>query len=83
MNEFNSLKIIKESILKNFLNIIYEKYSSSTAIYHTERHALDVLQTIYIYTFKTDLIKMINLNYIDILSLGLASIAHDLSHPGY
>ena len=81
--QFDQLKIIKENILKNFLNILYEKYSSSTAIYHTERHALDVLQTVYIYTFKTNVINMIKLNYLDILSLGLASIAHDLSHPGY
>ena len=83
IEQFDQLKIIKENILKNFLNILYEKYSSSTAIYHTERHALDVLQTVYIYTFKTNVINMIKLNYLDILSLGLASIAHDLSHPGY
>ena len=83
MQQFDKLKIIKDSILKNFLNIIYQKYSSSTAIYHTERHALDVLQTVYIYTFKTNVINMIKLNYLDILSLGLASISHDLSHPGY
>ena len=83
MEQFDKLKIIKENILKNFLTIIYEKYSSSTAIYHTERHALDVLQTVYIYTFKTNVISLIKLNYLDILSLGLASIAHDLAHPGY
>ena len=83
MEQFDKLKIIKENILKNFLTIIYEKYSSSTAIYHNERHALDVLQTVYIYTFKTNVISQIKLNYLDILSLGLASIAHDLSHPGY
>ena len=83
MKQFDTFSIIKEKTLKNFLNIIYDKYSSSTAIYHTERHALDILQTVYIYTFKTDVISMINLTYLDILSLGIASLCHDLSHPGY
>ena len=83
MKQFDTLSIIKEKTLKNFLNVIYDKYSSSTAIYHTERHALDILQTVYIYTFKTDVISMINLTYLDILSLGIASLCHDLSHPGY
>ena len=83
LEQFDQLKIIKEQILKNFLNKLYEKYSSSTAIYHTERHALDVLQTVYVYTFKTIVITVIKLNYLDILSIGLASLAHDLSHPGY
>ena len=59
------------------------KYSSSTSIYHTERYELDILQTVYIYIFKTDVIKIINLTYLDILSLGIASLCHDLSHPGY
>ena len=83
MKQFDTYSVIKERTLKNFLNIIYDKYSSSTAIYHTERHALDILQTVYIYTFKTDVISMINLTYLDILSLGIASLCHDLSHPGY
>ena len=83
MKQFDTYSVIKERTLKNFLNIIYDKYSSSTAIYHTERHALDVLQTVYVYTFKTNVITMIKLNYLDILSIGLASLAHDLSHPGY
>ena len=83
LSQFYIFEITLEKTLEDFLLEIYDKYISSTAIYHTERHALDVLQTIYIYTFKTDVIKILKLGKIDILSLGISALVHDLSHPGY
>ena len=83
LNKFHLINITSEIILHDFIDEIYKKYSSSTAIYHTERHALDVLQTIYIYTFKTDLIKILKLGHIDIISIGISALVHDISHPGY
>ncbi len=83
LNQFHLINITSEMTLHDFIIEIYKKYSSSTAIYHTERHAIDVLQTIYIYTFKTDVIKRLNLDHIDIISMGISALVHDISHPGY
>ena len=83
LNKFHLTHITSELTLHDFIIEIYKKYSSSTAIYHTERHALDVLQTIYIYTFKTDVIRILKLGHIDIISIGISALVHDISHPGY
>ena len=83
LNKFHILNITSDKTLHEFLEEVFIKYTSSTGIYHTERHAIDVLQTLYIYTFKTDVIKILKLGQIDINSLGISALVHDLSHPGY
>ena len=82
---FSKYKIFlysSEKILYNFVKSIKENYSK-IPYYHTEKHAIDLLQTLNIYLTKTNLIENINLNNLDITALLVGGLCHDVGHPGY
>ena len=66
----------------NFLKALQEHYTQ-IAIYHTEKHAIDMLQTLFIYLYKSRVIDFLYLNKLDILSLLVAGVCHDVGHKGY
>ena len=66
----------------NFLKALQEHYTQ-IAIYHTEKHAIDMLQTLFIYLYKSRAIDFLYLNKLDILSLLVAGVCHDVGHKGY
>ena len=68
--------------LYNFLKELQEHYTK-IAIYHTEKHAIDMLQTLFIYISKSNAIDYLFLNKLDIISLLVAGVCHDVGHKGY
>ena len=82
LNKYDLSKYSNSSIIYNFVKEIKENYTKK-AIYHTEKHGLDMLQTLAIYISKTNLISNLDLNNIDILSLLVAGLCHDVGHEGY
>ena len=82
LNKYDLSKYSNASIIYNFVKEIKENYTKK-AIYHTEKHGLDMLQTLAIYISKTNLISNLDLNNIDILSLLVAGLCHDVGHEGY
>ena len=82
LNKYDLSKYSNSSIIYNFVKEIKENYTKK-AIYHTEKHGLDMLQTLAIYISKTNLINNLDLNNIDILSLLVAGLCHDVGHEGY
>ena len=68
--------------LFNFLKELQEHYTK-IAIYHTEKHAIDMLQTLFIYISKSNAIDYLFLNKLDIISLLVAGVCHDVGHKGY
>ena len=68
--------------LFNFLKALQEHYTK-VAIYHTEKHAIDMLQTLFIYISKSNAIDYLFLNKLDIISLLVAGVCHDVGHKGY
>ena len=82
LNKYDLSKSSNSSIIYNFVKEIKENYTKK-AIYHTEKHGLDMLQTLAIYISKTNLISNLDLNNIDILSLLVAGLCHDVGHEGY
>ena len=68
--------------LYNFLKELQDHYTK-IAIYHTEKHAIDMLQTLFIYISKSNAIDYLFLNKLDIISLLVAGICHDVGHKGY
>ena len=95
---YNVLPIIGKEILKhfglintefinikkldNFLNTLSTSYKKTT-LYHNALHGSDVTQTICIFFLYSNIEKKINTNILDILSIVISALGHDLGHPGY
>ncbi|KAL9648301.1 hypothetical protein ABK040_006263 [Willaertia magna] len=68
-------------VLQNFLHTVELKYLDNP--YHNNIHATDVTQTVfslYMTLFKNENHKLDNL---ELFTLLVSSICHDLNHPGY
>lgn len=74
-------KIININKLESFLNTISKNYNSNV-YYHNSIHASDVANNILIYNINSNIKEKLLLNNYDILSMIIASLGHDLSHPG-
>ena len=82
LNKYNLSKYSNSITIYNFIKSIKENYSKN-AIYHTEKHAIDMLQTLSMYISKSNIITYLDLNNIDIISLLISGLCHDVGHPGY
>lgn len=71
---------IKGNVLLSFLFFVRDNYHIGNP-FHNFRHAIDVLQATNIYLSKINNGKY-KINPIDSYSLLLASIGHDIGHPG-
>jgi len=80
-NDFHLLEVfpIGEDKLRSFLNTIQSKYHKSNP-YHNFIHAFDVTQSVY--SFLTTGKGALYLTHIEILSLLVAALCHDVDHPG-
>eukprot|EP01132_Coremiostelium_polycephalum_P004851 gene4851-6047_t len=79
---FQLLEIFKIPIekLQRFIMSVHSLYRRSNR-YHNFIHAFDVTQTVY--TFLTSFNAAQYLTHLDILSLLISSMCHDLNHPGF
>ncbi|EFA83871.1 cAMP phosphodiesterase [Heterostelium album PN500] len=66
--------------LQRFIMAVHSLYRKSNR-YHNFLHAFDVTQTCY--TFLTTFKAAQYLTHLDILSLLIAAMCHDLNHPGF
>ncbi|EGG23932.1 cAMP phosphodiesterase [Cavenderia fasciculata] len=66
--------------LQSFIMAVHSLYRKNNR-YHNFMHAFDVTQTCY--TFLTSFKAAEYLTHLDILSLLIASMCHDLNHPGF
>ena len=73
--------IICQEKLVKFLISISNLYKPST-LYHNSMHGADVTQSAYIYITHSNAEKIAKTNVIDILSIIIAALGHDLGHPG-
>lgn len=73
--------LIKMDNLENFLTSVRDGYRDNP--YHNQIHGLDVCQTMCMYLTKTNLTDLLFLNDIDVLSIFISSLTHDMGHPGY
>ena len=77
---FYKENIISKKKLKLFTNKVVSLYKSNP--YHNSIHACDVLQTCYIIILKGNFKSKKIFNSIDLSSLFIASMIHDICHPG-
>ena len=81
-----SFGLIDESIisinkLDKFLFSITNEYLTST-LYHNSMHGADVTQTVCLYFLNSNAEEICKTNVIDLLSILIASLGHDIGHPG-
>ena len=50
--------------------------------YHTDMHAADMLQSIFVYNIFSDFEETLNLLSLDLMSMFVSAIIHDYGHPG-
>ena len=73
--------LINEKKLINFTNEITIGYNRENP-YHTDIHAADMVQTIFLYNKRAKFKSHINCDDLDLLSLFISAIIHDYGHPG-
>ena len=73
--------IIQVNKLDTFLYNISRQYFQST-LYHNALHGADVTHTISLFFLNSQAEKICDTNILDILSIFIAALGHDLGHPG-
>ena len=74
-------KIINVNKLEAFLNSVSSQYLPTT-LYHNNMHGADVCQSICLYFLNSNAEKIFQTTVLDLLSILIASLGHDLGHPG-
>jgi hypothetical protein len=74
-------KIMNVNKLENFLNTVSCQYISTT-LYHNNIHGADVTQTICLFFLNSNAEKMFQTTVLDLLSIFIAALGHDIAHPG-
>ena len=74
-------KIINVNKLDAFLNLISSQYLPTT-LYHNNIHGADVCQSVSLYFLNSSAEKLLQTTVLDLLSIIIASLGHDLGHPG-
>ena len=80
---FNSLgffTLINYPKFKNFIEKVALGYKDNP--YHTDIHASDMVQTLYLYFSEANVFSRLELMTLDRVSIFLAAAVHDLGHPG-
>ena len=57
------------------------QYKEDT-LYHNSLHGTDVTQSIYIFFSRSNAEKIAKTNVLDLLSIFIAALGHDIAHPG-
>ena len=74
-------KIINVNKLEPFLNLVSSQYLPTT-LYHNNMHGADVCQSVSLYFLNSNAEKILQTTFLDLLSIIIASLGHDLGHPG-
>lgn len=75
------INIIDSTKLTSFLYELRNNYIASNP-YHNDRHGADVGQTVAAYIKESEIIDICLFQDIDILSMAIASLGHDVGHTG-
>ena len=74
-------KIINVNKLETFLNAVNSQYLNTT-LYHNNMHGADVTQTISLFFLNSNAETMFQTTVLDLLSIFIAALGHDIGHPG-
>ena len=74
-------EILNISKIDPFLNSVSNQYKESS-LYHNALHGSDVTHSVYIFFTHSNAEKIAKTNVLDLLSIIIAALGHDLGHPG-
>ena len=74
-------EILNVSKLDPFLNSVSAQYKESS-LYHNSMHGSDVTHSVYIFFTHSNAEKIAKTNVLDLLSIIIAALGHDIGHPG-
>ena len=74
-------EILSTEKLDHFLVTVSNTYKQDV-LYHNCLHGTDVTQSCYIFFAHSNAEKIANTNVLDLLSIFIASLGHDIGHPG-
>ena len=77
----NNDKIISTKKLDKFLISVSNQYYIST-LYHNSIHGADVTQTTSLFFLNSNAEQICDTNALDLLSILIAALGHDIGHPG-
>jgi len=75
-------KIIPLDKLENLLYSISKAYNKSV-LYHNSIHASDITHTLSLFFQNSNLEEKLETNILDLLSIFIAALGHDVGHPGF
>lgn len=67
--------------LNSFAVMVREKYHKNP--YHNHLHGIDVFHTFFLILIHSPMIKWMKLKSLDVISALVASLVHDIGHPGF
>jgi hypothetical protein len=84
IKKLNIYNLFETSKIDKFLMTVSNNYFNTKVLYHTSLHGVDVCYSIYMILtlLKDEDNKIINISEFDIASLVIASLCHDIGHPG-
>jgi len=74
-------EILNTDKLDSFLVSVSSQYLETT-LYHNSLHGIDVTQSCYIFFLHSNAEKIAKTNVLDLLSIFIAALGHDIGHPG-
>ena len=75
-------EILSVNKLDQFLVSISKQYKQTT-LYHNSLHGTDVTQSCYIFFSNSNAEKIAKTNVLDLLSIFISALGHDIGHPGF
>ena len=84
IKKIDIMHFFDESKIDNFLMVVSKTYQNTKALYHTSLHGVDVCySTLLILTnLRDNENKIPGVSELDIVSLIIAALTHDIGHPG-
>lgn len=84
IKKINLKHFFEEPKLDKFLKVLSQNYENNKALYHTSLHGADVCYSTYlILTLLKNKENIIpNMSKLDIISLIISGLSHDIGHPG-
>ena len=80
--KFDLLPMLDMNKLLDFVQRIFQGYHKNVE-YHNDMHAADVMQMVYLFMTKGNLVSILKLTDMDVLVSLVASICHDYNHDGF
>ena len=74
-------EILNTAKLDKFLISVSNQYKQET-LYHNALHGSDVTHSVYIFFTHSNAEKIMKSNVLDLLSIIIAALGHDIGHPG-